>query len=307
VQAFIKAVGAGKRRARDLTRAEAEQAMLALLDTRDDAQVGAFVLAMRMKGESATELAGFADALGRRFARRPAAPATLEVDAHGDGRAGRPSLLPAAAALAARAGLEVHVHIDRAGPHTRHFLPTVFDALGPLPGVTVHDLADDTPALKRLLDVRGRVGVRTFVSSLVKLYCGAADSARLVGIFHGPYHEPMARALALLGTPGLVVQAPGGLPEPPPDRPCKITASAAPDTTCAFDGRSLGDDVDAGPLPDIDSAAQAIALNRQVMDGTRGPARRAALVCAAAMLTAAGKSTTLAQAVPLLQSGASCK
>src|SRR5262245_41786344 len=96
---FIKAVGAGQKRARNLTRDEAREAMTLLVERAEPAQVGAFLLALRMKGEATEELAGFVDALsdGGRLRRAAAADDVLEVDAHGDGHSGIPSLLPAAA------------------------------------------------------------------------------------------------------------------------------------------------------------------------------------------------------------------
>jgi len=295
VQAFIKAVGAGKKRARNLARAEAAAAMRALLATRDEAQVGAFLLAMRMKGETGDELAGFVDALGGPGGptARPGAQPQVDVDAHGDGREGRPSLLPAAAILAARAGLDVLVRVDASGVRSRQHVAAVLAALLPHPGVRASNLETEQPDLKRLLDMRARVGVRTFVNSLVKLWSPRAAPVRVVGIFHGPYHEPMARALALLGVRGLVVQAPGGLPEPPPDKPCKLTSAEAPEHTVTFDPRGFGDPVDQGALPEVATAAETLALNQAALDGRRGAARKAALLGAATLLTAAGLARDL--------------
>jgi anthranilate phosphoribosyltransferase len=301
VQSFIKTVGAGKRRARDLSRAEAREAMLALLATRDDAQVGAFLLAMRMKGETATELAGFVDALATvdggtaqqssdhdHGLHRRSAGLVVDVDAHGDGRAGRPSLLPAAAVVAGRLGVDVLVRVDAAGFRRAHSVPEVLAALLPAPGVQMLDLGEAYPQLKRLLDLRPRVGVRTFVNSLVKLWSPRPDAARLVGIFHGPYHATMAGALGLLRLRGLVVQAPGGLPEPPPDKPCKMTAADSPEQTFSFDPRSIGDPRHAGSLPECVDTRAVLELNRAALAGEPGPARKALLLAVAALLHATG-------------------
>ncbi len=62
----IKVVGTGPRGSRDLTFDEAREAMTALLDgSTTDCQAGAFLMAMRVKGESPEELAGMATAFGR--------------------------------------------------------------------------------------------------------------------------------------------------------------------------------------------------------------------------------------------------
>ena len=278
MQAFIKAVGAGKKRARDLTRDEARQAMTALLATRDEAQVGAFLLALRMKGETAEELAGFVDAL-------PTAKSidALDVDAHADGHEGRPTLLPAAALLAKRAGLDVLLRVDRTPVRGQHnHVAAVADALS----IPVSDIAAEHPGLKHLLDTRARLGVRTFVNSLVKLWSPRGATARLVGIFHGPYHEPMSRALALVGARGLVVQAQGGLPEPHPDKPSKLTPAGG--ATFAFDPRPLGGQ----PLASADS----LALCRAALADPQSPAGIAARIACATMLVAAGRASDLRDA-----------
>jgi anthranilate phosphoribosyltransferase len=253
--------------------------MTALLATRDEAQIGAFLLALRMKGESAQELAGFCDALP---APRGGAH-MLDVDAHADGHEGRPTLLPAAAILAQAAGLDVLLRVDRTPVRGQHnHVAAVADALG----VPTSDLAVEHPQLKELLDVRARVGVRTFINSLVKLWSPRGAPARLVGIFHGPYHEPMAQALALIGAHGLVVQAQGGLPEPHPDKPCKMTPTGG--ATFTFDPRPLG-----GVRLD---SADSLALNRAALDDAKSPARIAARIAAAAMLVAAGVTDDMAAA-----------
>ena len=278
MQAFIKAVGAGKKRARDLTREEARAAMTALLETRDEAQVGAFLLALRMKGETAEELAGFIDALPTAKPIR-----ALDVDAHADGHEGRPTLLPAAAVLAKRLGMDVLLRVDRTPVRGQHnHVAAAADALS----VATSDIADEHPALKRLLDTRARIGVRTFVNSLVKLWSPRGATARLVGIFHGPYHGPMSRSLTLIGARGLVVQAQGGLPEPHPDKPSKLTPAGG--ATFTFDPRPVGGQ----PLQSSDS----LALNRAALDDLSSPAGVAARIACATMMVAAGDASDLSEA-----------
>ncbi|HEX4458244.1 MAG TPA: hypothetical protein VIA18_09765 [Polyangia bacterium] len=130
---FIKAVGSGAKRARDLTRAEAEEAMGLVADGQaQPEQVGAFLLALRMKGEAGDELAGFVAALTARSdvggARAPAG--TLDVDCHGDGHAGRATLLPAAACALAALGVPVLMRLQAELPTGRHGLVAALAALG---------------------------------------------------------------------------------------------------------------------------------------------------------------------------------
>ena len=65
---FVRILGKGKRGARDLTRDEAREAMGMLLDGKvEDTQLGAFLMLLRHKEESAEELAGFTEAVRERL------------------------------------------------------------------------------------------------------------------------------------------------------------------------------------------------------------------------------------------------
>src|SRR5437763_1436304 len=86
VRAFLKAVSGGTKTSRALTRDEARAAMGLIADGQcAPEQLGAFLMALRMKGETADELTGFVEALELRMSRAQAPPGALDVDAHGDG------------------------------------------------------------------------------------------------------------------------------------------------------------------------------------------------------------------------------
>src|SRR3954470_13135048 len=70
VREFLKAVGGGAKTSRALTRQEARAAMELIADgSAAPEQVGAFLMALRYKGETAAELAGFVEALEARMTR----------------------------------------------------------------------------------------------------------------------------------------------------------------------------------------------------------------------------------------------
>lgn len=114
---FIKEIGRGRDNARALTREDADLLWSALLDDRvAELEVGAILVAMRIKGESVDEMAGFLDATQRRGMRLP-----MPVDALGkrsipvvipsyNGARNMPNLTPLLACLLAREGVPVLVH-----------------------------------------------------------------------------------------------------------------------------------------------------------------------------------------------------
>lgn len=288
---LIKHVGRGARLARDLSREEASRVMrLLIAGEADPVQVGGFLMAMRMKGEAPEELAGFVDAMGER--QRPiAAPAgapLVDVDLHADGREGRPVVTLAAACLATAAGARVLVRGSFGGRFARHDLDEVFTRLGVPPaagpeaaeralargGVGVVHLGDLAPGAAALLELREKLGVRTCVNSAIKLLDPARGGRLLVGIFHSPYHASMASAARLLGARrAAIVQAPGGVPEPAPDRPTRITfvdAESPPSEPVAFDGAGAPlARPGAAPPPPVEDAARLAAL---LDDALRHPA-----------------------------------
>ena len=341
VHRYIKAVGAGAKRARALSREEAFAAMSLVAEGRaEPVQVGAFLLALRMKGETPEELAGFADAFSAHV-ERVAAPEpgeVLEVDAHGDGHEGIPSMLVAAACAVVAEGIPVCLAVDCGSPFARHGLDGALAAIGldgPLPpsraasdlaraGIAAADLALACPPLARMVALRPFFGLRTAAQTIAKLVSSfsPASTRRIAGVFHAPYLESTAAALALVGVEqGLVVQAIGGLPEarpgkilrvadlgaltrtPPrtPSRTIDLRAFAAEDqpTTDAAATAGSSDDTDAVPATTVTAGAaaraSAAAATRAALDGKMPEAKRAA-AAAAVLLHAATGADPLAAA-----------
>jgi anthranilate phosphoribosyltransferase len=296
VHRYIKAVGAGQKRARDLDRDEARAAMGLIIDGKArPEQIGAFLLALRMKGEAAAELAGFVDALEAGSVIAPRPDSTLDVDCHGDGHEGRATLLPAAACAVAALGVPVLLRLQRDSPTARHGLVPALAALGldvqqPLglvraaralgdAKVAVLDLEAYCPALARLVALRPLFGVRTVAQTLMKLLDPFACETQLVGVFHAPYLPSTAKALAARGRlRALCVQALGGLPEAAPGKIVRVCA-ATDEAPRAIDLRAL-------PAVAAEENEDAARWNRAALDGEPAAADRAAAT-AALMLHAA--------------------
>ena len=218
----IKEIGRGKDGARSLTREQAADLMGQLLDgTVTDLEVGAFCLAMRIKGETPAEMAGFLDATHARITPVPA-PATTVVLPSYNGARKLPVLTPLLALLLAREGLAVLVHgtDTESGRVSTQSVLSALDipahtAITPIPAGSVAFVPTGLlhPGLKRLLDVRRVVGLRNPAHSLVKLMQPCAGPAVLVSSYtHPEYLQSMSATLALTGTRALLLRGTEGEP-----------------------------------------------------------------------------------------------
>jgi len=221
ISAYLKKIARGNARA--LERAEAADLMGQLLDGHcTDLEVGAFCTAMRAKGETPDELAGFLDALHARLHKAPRGDRPVVVLPSYNGARKLPVLTPLLALMLARKGLPVMIH----GTHTEDERVTsrqVLARLGVLPQPVSQPIANGSvhfvptenlhPGLKRLLDVRRAIGVRNSAHSLVKLMNPVDGPALVVGSYtHQKYCDTMAAACQLIGARALLLHGTEGEP-----------------------------------------------------------------------------------------------
>lgn len=224
ISTYLKDIGRGKEGARALDRAQAADLMGRLLDGEvSDLEIGAFCIAMRVKGETAQEMAGFLDAVHARrqgLAVAPAAPTPIVLPSYNGARK-LPVLTPLLACWLARAGAAVLVH-GTATEDRRVGSQAVFEALG-MP--TAHDTmlrpgscvfvptARLHPGLQRLLDVRRVIGLRNPAHSLVKLMNPCDGPALIVGSHtHPEYAVSMAQTFVLTGAHAMLLRGTEGEP-----------------------------------------------------------------------------------------------
>lgn len=219
-RAVIKAVGTGPRGSRALTFDEARSAAAALLAGEvSPVQAGAFLIAMRIKGEAAAELAGITQALrdaARAVAPDPPTGGRPIVACAGafDGVTESPHLSLAAAVLAAAAGARVVVHCgSRIGPKRGTTPADVLVALGgplrPKPAESLAMLERSDVALVHasaaipgwdaLAGIRDEIGLRGPLHTAEKLVDHLGASCFVVGHTHSSYRERILGALDLLG------------------------------------------------------------------------------------------------------------
>ena len=218
---YIKEIGRGKDGARPLSRAQATDLMGQVLDgTVTDLEVGAFCLAMRIKGETPEEMAGFLDAVRSRMNLLPDSGAPVVVLPSYNGARKLPLLTPLLALLLAREGLAVMIH-GTPTENSRIFVSEVLvdlqiraqDAPQSIASGEVAFIPTEVlcPALKRLLDVRRVVGLRNPAHSLVKLVNPCAGKALVVSSYtHPEYAVSMAQTFELTHTNALLLRGTEG-------------------------------------------------------------------------------------------------
>lgn len=232
---YIKEIGRGKEGARALDRAQAHDLMCQVLDGRvTDLELGAFAMAMRIKGETIDETAGFLQAaIERCMPIKAPAPAVVLPSYNGARKL--PNLTPLLALLLAQEDIPVLVHGMPEDPN-RVTTAEIFHDLG-LP--VARDAADVAaawqrhepvyvrtevlcPPLARLLDARWTIGLRNSGHTIAKLLdpCPAGTALRVVNYTHPEYGQMLngflqatvANAMLLRGTEGEPVADPRRLP-----------------------------------------------------------------------------------------------
>ena len=300
VIAMLRELGRGPNTSRPLTRPQARELFAAMLAGRiDDLTLGALLIAYRIKGEDAEELAGMLEAAQDTltpFVLPATTSAAVSIPSYNGARR-LPNLVPLLALALAMRGHPVLVHGDAADAHGRVASASVFAALGidacatlaqardalangraadaRWPGLRIAFLPIDVlcPPLAKMLSLRDRLGLRNSAHSIVKLLDPFAGPAlRLVNFTHPPYRDAMAELLSR----HVPAKSPGVLLA----RGCEGEAVADPRRDVAIEWLADGDcrvlveprhstEVEGVPLPGIDAADTA----RWITDVLSGHAR----------------------------------
>ena len=235
---FVKILGKGKRGSRPLTQDEAYRAMsMILADQVEPIQLGAFLMLMRVKEETAEELAGFVQAARESFII-PAS--TIHVDLDWSSYAGKRRHLPwflLSTLLLAENGVRVFMH--GAGGHTegRIYTHNVLKYLNHQPATSIKQahsqieqnnfsylsLEHFCPKLYEMINLRPLMGLRSPVHTLVRLLNPLSASHAIQGIFHPSYRQVHQKAALLLNQPSMaVLKGEGGETERNPDMDCLV-------------------------------------------------------------------------------------
>src|SRR5664279_359094 len=224
---YIREIGRGREGARSLGEAEAHDLMSQVLDRRvTDLEIGAFAIAMRIKGESVDELTGFLKAAQERCITIGGNRATVILPSYNGSRK-IPNLTALLALLLAQHDVQVLVH----GPmHDASRVTTaeIFHDLGLTCAASASGIEDAwsrhepafisverlCPPLARLLEVRAVIGLRNPGHTIAKLLTGCADAAplRVVNYTHPEYGTRLAEFVSRTASHALLMRGTEGEP-----------------------------------------------------------------------------------------------
>lgn len=307
MKAYLEKVMGGQ----DLSQSEMKSAMdLVMSGEAGPAQIAAFLVALRIKGETVDEVAGGAASM-REHAVQIDAGGLDVVDTCGTGGDGAHTfnISTAAAFVAAGAGVPIAKHGNKAissscgsadvlaalGVNIEASPEVVSDCIrkvgiGFLFAPTMH------PAMKHAGPVRRELGIRTVFNMLGPLTNPAGAKRQVIGVFDPELTEVFANVLKALGAErAFVVHGADGLDE--------ITTTTTTRVSELRDGEVTTSDLD--PLQYISKhadpgdlaggdAEQNAALLRGVLGGDQSPRRDIVCLNAAAAIVAGGKADDLA-------------
>lgn len=298
---IAKAVGGA-----NLSPDEMEVAMEAIFSgNATPSQIAALLIALRIKGETADELASAARVMRRHAlpVRLNAKGAILDTCGTGGDGSGSFNISTLSAIVVAASGVTVAKHGNRAAT-SQAGSADVLEALGVRLDAPVEAIArciDELgigfmfarvhhPAMRHAGPVRSEIGVRTLFNWLGPLCNPAGATHQLLGVGDGTKLEVVASALQALGTTrAWVVHGHGGLDEVSLSGATRV-AEVGPTSVDVFEVRP--EDFGLSPAPAEllagGDAAHNARLALALLDGERGPIRDAVVLNAAAALCAAG-------------------
>lgn len=268
---YIKDIGRGSGHPGDLSEQDAHHLFGAMLDGGvPDLELGAILIALRVKSESLPELLGFYSAVSERLFRLRvlAGKARPVVLPSYNGARHQPNLLALLAALLQRFGVPVLIH----GPLTgngRIATAYILRELGVMPCASLAQAQETldsgaiafvptavlAPGLTDLLSLRARLGVRSSAHSLAKLIDPfESETLRVVSVSHPPYLEIMREFLLATSAHALLLRSTEGEPFANPKRRPRIEYFRDGSGQILFEA-------EAGPLrsiPNLPSAIDAV-------------------------------------------------
>lgn len=297
-----------------LSREQARAAMEGIMTgAATPAQIGGFLLALRMKGETVEEITGFAETM-RSFAGTVGTAREHLLDTCGTGGSGihKFNISTASALIAASASVRVAKHGNRSASG-RAGSADVLEALGVNIGINGTQAAECLerigicflfaqtyhPSMKYAAAPRRELGVRTVFNLLGPLTNPAGADRQLLGLYDANRTEQIASVLGNLGAKrAMVVAGLDGLDEISVSGPTRVSElKNGVVHTYEITPEELG--LERHPLESIlgGDAADNARIVRGVLSGERGARRDIVLANAGACIYTAGAAQDLAEGV----------
>jgi anthranilate phosphoribosyltransferase len=297
----------------DLTRDEAREAMSAIMEgTATPAQIGAFIVALRIKGETVDEMTGLVEAMRDAAVRVDVGVTLVDTAGTGGDRAQTFNISTTAAFIAAGAGAKVAKHGNRSAS-SRCGSADVLEALGVAidlePAQTVEMIHRTGfgfffapiyhPAMRHAAPVRRELGIPTVFNFLGPLANPAGARRQSIGVSDPKMAERMIGVLQRLGAEyAFVFYGEDGLDEVTTTAPTYIYRLKDGEITHAeFTPEDFGvprarpEDLKGGTVEDN------VRIIRAVLSGEKGPRRDAAVVNASPAIVAAGLASGFVEGV----------
>ena len=294
----------------NLTRDEAYNIMLSIMSGEyDDAQIAGFLMALRAKGETVDEIAGFAQAMREKMLTIQLETTAIDMCGTGGDALGTFNISTAATFVIAGAGVHVAKHGNRSMT-SKSGSADVLQALGISIDKSVEESTEDIeniglgfmfapayhPAMKHAIGARKALATRTVFNILGPL-CNPADvKAQAMGIFHPELTDVQANVLKALGsTDVMVFHGRDGLDEISTTTTSKISQMKNGNdvNTFEFDPSKLGlNRVSLNKLQGGEPKENAEII-KSILNGEIGPKRDIVLLNAAAGIVVGGKAQNL--------------
>ena len=310
-EAIAKIVGGAS-----LSMSEAEEIMTEIMQGKaTSAQIGAFLIALRMKGETPSEIAGCARAMQRSAVQvKPRRRDLVDTCGTGGDSTGTFNISTIAAFVVAGAGLFVAKHGNRS-VSSRCGSADLVEALGVNINLTAKQVAqciDEVgigflfapsfhPTMKYAAPARQEIGLRTIFNLLGPLSNPAGAKRQLLGVYKPELTETVAEVLKALGSEhAFVVYGANGIDELSTSGVNKVVELHDRQIESFYlDPQELG-------LPRAKQSellggdvAENVAIARSILEGEEGPKKEVVLLNAAAALYIGGKVRDLSQGLKL--------
>ena len=298
-----------------LTRSEASAAFDAMLSGEvTPSQMGGFLLALRVRGESVDEITGAVSAMRQKMLRVKAPPDAVDIVGTGGDGSGSYNISTLASIIAASCGVTVAKHGNRAAS-SRSGAADTLAVLGLKIGLSPEGVErciseagigfmmapTHHAAMRHVGPTRVELGTRTIFNLLGPLSNPAGVTRQVIGVFSAAWLEPMAEVLRNLGSERVwITHGLDGLDEITTTGPTKVVelkngAIHAFEVTPEDAGVARAEPA---ALKGGEPHQNAEALIR-VLDGAAGAYRDVALINAGAALVVSGKAASLRDGVAL--------